>query len=190
MTERVAILVDGNNMAHGGRRHGVILDYSAFLLWASQGGPRKPNGQKVKRTLTFPRHVVMARVYLGPSHNGDGDGRRKSFIKLVEEAGFEVRVCAEEGNSNKTAVDRDIIFDALALAYRNRVDRILLLSGDGGFTRLVETLKVLGVQVEVCAFPDTSRALREAADQFWDLTSLSGVTLVRGRSSGNGSGED
>jgi len=96
--------------------------------------------------------------------------------------GFDVVISAEEGNSNKTAVDRDIMLDALALAYGGRVDRIVLLSGDGGFTRLVETLKALGVQVEVCAFPDTSYALRRAADRFWDLTNLP-LTLARGNES-------
>jgi len=181
MSERVAVLVDGNNMAHGSRRHGVIVDYGSLLIWASQGGPRKPDGSKAARGLAHPRHIVLARVYLGPSRNGNE--RRGHFIGLMQELGFEVAISAEEGNSNKTAVDRDVMLDALALAYRGKVDRIVLLSGDGGFTRLVETLKALGVQVEVCAFPDASHALRRAADLFWDLTVLPGLTMVRNSNS-------
>jgi uncharacterized LabA/DUF88 family protein len=178
MSERVAILIDGNNMSHGSRRHGVVVDYGTLLLWAGQGGPRKPNGCKAIRGLVYPRHIVMARVYLGPSRNGND--RRESFVALMAEIGFEVVISAEEGNSRKTAVDRDVMLDALALAYGGKVDRVLLLSGDGGFTRMVDTLKALGVQVEVCAFPDVSAALRRSADQFWDLTLLLGATMMRG----------
>jgi uncharacterized LabA/DUF88 family protein len=120
---------------------------------------------------------VLGRVYLGPSRNGNG--RRNSFVELMEDLGLEVVTCAEEGDTSKTAVDRDVMLDALALAYGGKVDRVLLFSGDGGFTRLVEMLKALGVQVEVCSFPDASHALRRAANLFWDLTALSGATMVR-----------
>jgi uncharacterized LabA/DUF88 family protein len=175
--ERVAILIDGNNIAHGSRRHGAVVDYGTLLTWCARGGLRKRDGG-VRRGLAYPRHIVMGRVYLGPTRNDNGN--RDSFIDLVEDLGLEVVISAEEGASNKTAVDRDVMLDALALAYGGKVDRILLLSGDGGFTRLVRTLKSLGVQVEVCAFSDASRTLCEEADRFWDLTSLSGVTMVRG----------
>ncbi len=184
MAERVAVLVDGNNMAHGGRRYGVVVDYGSLLVWVSQGGPRKPDGSKVARGLAHPRHIVLARVYLGPSRNGNNG--RSHFIGLMRELGFEVVVSAEEGDPNKTAVDRDVMLDALALAYGGKVDRIVLLSGDGGFTRLVGMVKALGVQVEVCAFPDASQALRGAADLFWDLTVLPGLTRVRNGNSNGG----
>jgi len=174
--ERVAILIDGNNVAHGSRRHGVVVDYGTLLTWASQGGPRRRNGM-VRRGLAYPRQIVLGRVYLGPTHSPNG--RRESFVNLMEDLGLEVVTCAEEGDVSKTAVDRDVMLDALALAYGGKVDRLLLLSGDGGFTRLVEMLKALGIQVEVCSFPDASHALREAANVFWDLTTLSGATMVR-----------
>lgn len=174
--ERVSILIDGNNMAHGARRHGVVVDYGTLLEWAGRGGPRKPNGD-FKRGLAYSRQVVLGRVYLGPTRNNNG--ARSRFVSLVKGLGLEVAVSAEEGDSSKTAVDRDIMLDALSLAYGGKIDRVLLLSGDGGFTRLVEILRAQGVQVEVCAFPDASQALTEAADLFWDLTTLSGATMER-----------
>lgn len=174
--ERVAILIDGNNMAHGSRRHGVMVDYGTLLAWCARGGPRTPKGV-VRRGLGYQRQIVLGRIYLGPCHSDDG--RRGAFIRAMEELGLEVVICAEEGDGSKTAVDRDIILDAMSLANWGRVDRILLLSGDGGYTRLVSMVRALGVQVEVCAFPDASGALQGAADLFWSLPELAGATLVR-----------
>lgn len=176
MSERVAVLVDGNNIACSSRRYGVVVDYGTLLTWAARGGPRRPDGS-LMRGLSYAREVVMARVYLGP--NGNGNGKRESFVSLMEGLGFEVVVSAEEGNPSKTAVDRDITIDALLMAHNGGVDRVLLLSGDGGFTRLVETLRSLGIQVEICAFPDASQALRNAAQRFWDLTKMTGITMTR-----------
>lgn len=179
MGDRVAILVDGNNIAHSSRRYGMIVDYGALLSWAARGGPRHPDGSLV-RGLSYAREVVAARVYLGPSgSNGSGNGKRKNFMSLMQDLGFEVIVSAEEGNPSKTAVDRDITIDALLLAYNGQVDRILLLSGDGGFTRLVKVLNGVGVQVEVCAFPNASKVLRQAARRFWDLTKIVGATMTK-----------
>lgn len=179
MTERVAILIDGNNMAGGCRVHGVVVDYGTLLKWSSQGGPRKQDGT-IGRGLAYSRQIVTGRVYLGPCDKNNGHKGRSRFITAMRELGLEVKIAAEEGDPNKTAVDRDIMLDVLALVYSGKVDRILLLSGDGGFTRVVEMAKALGVQVEVCAFPDASQALRDAATVFWDLTTTSGLTLVRG----------
>ncbi len=192
--ERVALLIDGNNLAYGSRRFGVVVNYGNLLVWVSRGGPRKQDGSGVGWGLSYPRQIAVARVYIGPSRNGserrddtpsrNGSERRDNFIRMVQSLGFEVVISAEEGDETKTAVDRDMIMDALTLAHRGAIDRLVLGTGDGGFTRMVRALKELGVQVEVCAFPDASEALREAANFFWDLTALAGVTMVRGGSGG------
>jgi len=174
--EWVAVLVDGRNVGMVARRLGVQVVYQAFMRWVVNGGVRGKSGDVMMGK--HPRWVRMARVYLGPTES-ETNGLR-AFKRAVQEAGFDVRICAEEGNSSKTAVDRDIIIDGLILAIGGRIDRLILVSGDGGFTRFVEIVRGYGVIVEVCFFGSrASRALVEAADRFWDLERVTGVTAMR-----------
>jgi len=58
--------------------------------------------------------------------------------------------------------------DAMRLA--PAVDAVVLCSGDGDFTPLVEQLQSMGKQVEVITFGKSASArLKEAADDFIDL---------------------
>jgi uncharacterized LabA/DUF88 family protein len=51
-----------------------------------------------------------------------------------------------------------------------RLDVVVLISGDGDFQRLVEVVQAKGVRVEVAAVgSSTATNLRHAADQFIDL---------------------
>ena len=179
MLERVAVLIDGTNIAHGCRRNGVRLDYSLLLDWLSAGGGRNLIGAK---EVGYRRVITLARVYLGPPGNND-DRARENFIRMVTAGGrFSVQICTEEGDSRKSAVDRDMTIDALLLAFYRRMDTCALFSGDGGFTRLVRILRALGVFVEVYAFAsDTPQVLMEAADIFCDL-SVSDIAMLRGNS--------
>jgi hypothetical protein len=58
----------------------------------------------------------------------------------------------------------DLAIDALLQA-RN-LDRIILLTGDGDFIRLVLALQNMGCRVEVIGFNHVSNELKEAADNF------------------------
>ncbi len=58
----------------------------------------------------------------------------------------------------------DLAIDALLQA-RN-LDRIILLTGDGDFIRLVLALQNMGCRVEVIGFNNVSRELKEAADSY------------------------
>ena len=60
--------------------------------------------------------------------------------------------------------DMDLAIDALQQA-RN-LDRVILLSGDGDFIRLVIALQNMGCRVEVIGFNNVSQELKEAADSY------------------------
>jgi len=71
----------------------------------------------------------------------------------------------EEGNiTTKANADMDLAIDALLQA-RN-LDRIILLTGDGDFIRLVTALQNMGCRVEVIGFHNVSFELRESADAY------------------------
>jgi len=61
--------------------------------------------------------------------------------------------------------DMGIALDALEMAAS--LDVVVLVTGDGDFTGLVQKVKVIGPKVEIYSFPrNTAKELREAADKF------------------------
>ena len=66
--------------------------------------------------------------------------------------------------TTKANADMDLAIDALLQA-RN-LDRIILLTGDGDFIRLVLALQNMGCRVDVIAFKHASTELKEVADSY------------------------
>ena len=103
----------------------------------------------------------------------DSEYRQKvhSYHNILRQCGFKVikktvrRFQDEDGNiTTKANADMDLAIDALLQA-RN-LDRIILLTGDGDFLRLVVALQNIGCRVEVSGFHNVSKELREGADAY------------------------
>jgi len=72
----------------------------------------------------------------------------------------------------------DIPLSIKATQLSNKVDTIIIMSGDSDFVELVRHLKAEGVRVEIAAVPaTTSRFLVEEADHFHEITSNDWFTL-------------
>ena len=72
----------------------------------------------------------------------------------------------------------DIPLSIKATQLSNKVDTIIIMSGDSDFVELVRHLKAEGVRVEIAAVPaTTSRYLVEEADYFHEITSNDWFTL-------------
>ena len=69
-----------------------------------------------------------------------------------------------------------------AVTISPRIDAVVIVSGDGDYVPLVEYLqKHSGIQVEVISFgKSTSMKLKEAADDFFDLSANPNKYLIRG----------
>jgi uncharacterized LabA/DUF88 family protein len=93
------------------------------------------------------------------------------FYDALSEMGFEVKskdLQVFYGGAKKGDWDIGIAMDVMRLA--PKLDTIVLVSGDGDFSDLLEHAKSLGCRVEVVAFgKTTSHKLREVADFFTDL---------------------
>lgn len=71
----------------------------------------------------------------------------------------------EHGNeASKSNADLDIAVDALTES--ERLDTVLLVTGDDDFVQVIRALQSKGCRVEVLDFDNVSRELRDAADQF------------------------
>jgi len=120
--------------------------------------------------------LLRANSYLAEDRErtkDDPDYRQKlyRYHDVIRQCGFKVikkfvkHFVDDEGIlTTKANADMDLAIDALLQA-RN-LDRVILLTGDGDFIRLVLALQNMGCRVEVIGFNNVSNELREAADSF------------------------
>ncbi|HSR67859.1 MAG TPA: NYN domain-containing protein [Acidobacteriota bacterium] len=99
-----------------------------------------------------------------------GEGQNK-FYSALRDFGYkvitkEVRWYVDEAGKRygKANADLDLAVDALLQS--ERLDRILIASGDGDFVRVVRAMQNKGCRVEVVALDNASSELRREADLF------------------------
>lgn len=154
---KTAIYVDAENIKMSG---GFGMRYDVLVDLANSGNST----------------MLRANCYLAEDHErikNDPDYRQKiyTYHNILRQCGFRIikkyvrRYKDEEGNiTTKANSDMDLAIDALLQA-RN-LDRIILLTGDGDFIRLIPALQDQGVRVEVIGFNNVAKELREVADSF------------------------
>ena len=72
----------------------------------------------------------------------------------------------------------DIPLSIYAIQVANKVDTIIIMSGDSDYIELVQHLKSEGVRVEIAAVPSTtSQLLVEEADHYYEITKDDWFTL-------------
>ncbi len=149
--ERIALFVDSQN-----------LYYSARMGYAA-----KVNYEKLLRLITENRKLVKAYAYIVQPPDGDV----KPFATSLERIGYIVKtkdVRTRANGSAKANWDMGIALDILGIL--ERVDTIVLASGDGDFVPLVDFIKARNRRVEIFAFAEnTAYDLKEKADKFQPL---------------------
>jgi len=149
--ETIALFVDSQN-----------LYYSARMGYAA-----KVNYEKLLRLITGSRNLVKAYAYIVQPPEGDV----KPFATSLERIGYIVKtkdVRTRANGSAKANWDMGIALDILGIL--DRVDTIVLASGDGDFVPLIDFIKAKNKRVEIFAFPDnTAYDLKEKADRFAPL---------------------
>lgn len=73
----------------------------------------------------------------------------------------------------KANADMDLAIDAIRQSAN--LDVIVIISGDGDFSRLVEAIQATGKRVIVGAFSNVSTELRRMADQYIDCNEITGI---------------
>src|SRR5579859_1016210 len=171
---------------HKSQRVGIFIDTQNLYHSAKNLYHAKVNfGQVVKEALAG-RVLIRAVAYVVRTESDE----EKSFFGALNKLGIEtkvkdIRVFA--GGAKKADWDIGMAIDAIAMA--QKLDTIILATGDGDFVPLVEYLKyTYGTQVEVISFGKSSSGqLKEAADDFVDMCDEPGNYLIgykgsRGRS--------
>ena len=147
--DKVAVFADVQNMYYTVKqRYHCHFDYGAFLEHATSG-----------------RSIVKAIAYA----TDKGDRKQIDFQQILRRIGFEIKLTPflqRRDGSAKGDWDVGIALDMVE--YAKRVDTIVLASGDGDYTVVVEKLRQEHkVSVEIYGVPDlTASALIESATRF------------------------
>lgn len=161
--QRVAVLVDVQN-----------LYYSAKNLYKS-----RVNFKNLLQLVLHKRILVRAIAYV---IKADPNEKENEFFDALNNAGFEVKeknLQVFYGGAKKGDWDIGIAMDAIRLG--NKVDSIILVSGDGDFRPVVNYLQQsLGCLVEVAAFKKTANhELIDLADDFINIEEHARQLLFR-----------
>lgn len=162
--QRVSVFVDAGNMYHSAKNL-----YDANV-----------NFQQILEVAVAGRKLVRAVAYVIKSNASDEQG----FFDALSKQGFEIKMKDLQvfpGGMKKGDWDIGLAIDAIKMA--DKLDVVVLVTGDGDFVPLVKYLQEnKGCLVEVIAFGDTtSGKLREAADDVVDLGKATELFLLKKR---------
>ncbi len=151
--QRVAVLVDIQN-----------LYYTARVLYN-----KKVNFKNVLTASVGDRKLIRAIAY----GIATTEGMEEKFFEALEGAGYEVKTKALQifaGGAKKGDWDVGIAVDAIKLS--QRVDVIVIVSGDGDYAPLVKYMQnSAGCRVEGVSFEEsTSGLLLDELDSFMNLS--------------------
>ena len=141
------------------------------ILYAAEATNVELNWGKVADFLSEGRTLVRAIAYSPISDDPNERTENERFVVPFLEHGYRIATKPLKrfrGGSVKANFDVELAIDVLTMA--DRVDVIVLVSGDGDFRRLVEIVGSRGVRIEVMAFgQSTSQDLRVVADRYIDI---------------------
>ncbi len=153
---------------HKEQRVGVYIDTQNLYHSAKNLYKAKVNFGNVLKEALSGRQLIRALAYVVTTEAGD----EQNFLDALEKLGIEVRSKELQvflGGAKKADWDVGLAIDAIVAS--QKLDAIVLATGDGDFVPLVEYLKMhAGCQVEVISFgKSSSNKLREAVDDFIDM---------------------
>ncbi|HTO83614.1 MAG TPA: NYN domain-containing protein [Methylomirabilota bacterium] len=164
--ERIALFIDGANLYAAARALGFDIDYKRLLqLFADKG------------------HLIRAFYYTALIEDQEYSPIRP-LVDWLDYNGYTMVTKptkeftdASGRRKIKGNMDIELAIDVMEMA--ERIDHVVLFSGDGDFRRLVEAVQRKGVRVTVVSTirsspPMVADELRRQADVFVELDDLSG----------------
>ena len=155
---RVGVFVDAENVRYNG---GYQMRYDVLRRFAAR------EGGSLQRLNTY-QAVDEERA------KEDIEYRKKSrsYQQMVRDFGWKIfvkpvrRYTDEAGNvTTKANADLDMAVEAMLQA--DKLDQVLLVTGDGDFIQVVTALQNKGCRVELIGFRNVSGDLKKAVDTFY-----------------------
>jgi len=153
---------------HSEQRVGVFVDVANMYYSAKNLYNAKVDFGKILDSVVAGRKLIRAASYVIKADIEP----EQDFFNALEKQGYELRVKDLQvfyGGAKKGDWDVGLSIDAIKLA--DKLDVVILVTGDGDYIPLVDYLQYnKGCRVEIAAFRKTaSGKLIEHADDFLDL---------------------
>jgi uncharacterized LabA/DUF88 family protein len=152
---------------------GIFFDVPNLIYAAEQMGVRVDYG-KLLDYIVGDRQLVRATAYAPITDDPMTRYEAQRFIQPVIGRGYKIVTKPWKrfaDGSMKANFDIELAVDILTMS--DRLDVVVLLSGDGDFRRVCELVESKGVRVEVVSFAQsTAMELRSVADSYTDLGSI------------------
>ncbi len=164
------------SLRHSSQRVGVFIDTQNLYHSARSNFNSNVNYKNLVDAAVGNRHLMRAFAYVIKSEAGD----ESKFFEALNDLGIETRVKDLQvfySGEKKADWDVGIAIDIVRLS--EKIDTVVLVSGDGDFLEVLRYVKSRGIRAEVMAFKKTTSAkLLEEADDFIDLGGESGKFLI------------
>src|SRR5271170_1455473 len=165
--DRIALFIDGANLYSAAKSLGFDIDYKKLLE-------------------EFRKRGVLIRAYYYTALVEDQDySPIRPLVDWLDYNGYSLvaktaREYTDAQGRKRWRGDMDIEIAVDMLEIADKLDHIVLFSGDGDFRRLVEAVQRKGVRVTVVSTvksqpPMASDDLRRQADAFVDLSDLADI---------------
>ncbi|WP_411818563.1 NYN domain-containing protein [Hyphococcus sp. DH-69] len=164
--EKTAFFIDGANLYKAARNLGFDIDYKSLLAKAQDSC-----------------QLVRASYYTAIQEDRDQDySPLRPLVDWLDYNGYTMvtkttREFTDSAGKKrfKGSTDVELVVDMMLLA--DRLDHLVLFSGNGDFRRAIEAIQAKGVRVTVVSTvksspPMASDELRRQVDSFFDLADL------------------
>ncbi|MDA2921761.1 NYN domain-containing protein [Patescibacteria group bacterium AH-259-L07] len=156
-------------MRYENQRVGIFVDVANMYHSAKNLYHANVNFSYVLEQALGDRQLIRAIAYVIRSNTRE----EQTFFEAISKQGFEVKMKDLQifpGGEKKADWDVGIAMDAIKLA--DKLDVIVLVTGDGDYVPLVTYLREnKGCRIEIMAFGETASAkLKESADGFVDMS--------------------
>ncbi|GJL94735.1 MAG: NYN domain-containing protein [Hyphococcus sp.] len=164
--EKTALFIDGANLYKAARNLGFDIDYKSLLAKAHAGC-----------------QLIRASYYTSIQEDRDQDySPLRPLVDWLDYNGYTMvtkttrEFTDQQGRKRfKGSTDIELVVDMMLMA--DRLDHIIIFSGNGDFRRAIEAIQAKGVRVTIVSTvksspPMASDELRRQADIFIDLADL------------------
>jgi len=166
--ERVAVFIDGPNLYAAAKQAQVEIDY-----------------KKLREHLDASCQFVRAYYYTALADDPEVFQPIRPLIDFLRYNGFSLvtkpmKEFTDDAGRKRHKGNMDIEIAVDMLAFADKLDHIVLFSGNGDFRRAVEAVQDKGVRVTVVSTKDNSSTmiadeLRSQCDRFVDVKELAAV---------------
>ncbi len=167
-----------NLAAHSEQRVGIFIDTQNLYHSAKTKHRANVNYVELIEAAVSERSLIRAFAYVIKS----SETTEEKFFDALEDIGIEIRIKdLQIFHTGVKKADWDVGIAVDMIRMSDKLDTIVLASGDGDFLEVIRYCQSKGVRVEVMAFEKTTNAaIIDEADYFVDLGGSNGKYLLKG----------